>query len=75
MTVFSRWAIETAYDYTRSLSVDAWAWEFLRRNTDYAADWHQVAKSLTADRIQIDAPIELQRHEMASFSKWGLIFR
>lgn len=75
MAVFSGWATEAAYDYTRLLSVDAWAWEFLRRNTDYAADWERVTGSLTAGRILSDVPIELRRHEAECFSKWGLIFR
>lgn len=75
MAVFSGWAIEAAYDYTRLLSVDAWAWEFLRRNADYAADWERATDSLAADRIPIDVPFELPRHEAKCFSRWGLIFR
>lgn len=75
MQVFSGWATEAAYDYTRFLSVDAWAWEFLRRNSDYAADWERATKSLAVDRISIDTSIELPRHEADCFSKWGLIFR
>lgn len=32
----SDWRDASAYDYTRDLTREAWAWEFLRRNRAYA---------------------------------------
>lgn len=75
MPVFSAWTSGAAYDYTRYLSVDAWAWEFLRRNKDYADDWSRVAGALAAERISNGASIAIGRREESCFSKWGLIFR
>ncbi len=33
------WCDPQGYAYTRTLTRDAWAWEFLRRNPDYRAAW------------------------------------
>ncbi|MDH5632137.1 MAG: DUF2285 domain-containing protein [Gammaproteobacteria bacterium] len=33
------WQDPQAYRYTGTLSADQWAWEFLRRNTEYRQDW------------------------------------
>lgn len=75
MPVFSKWVFDPAYDYTRFLSLGAWAWEFLRRNGDYAADWHQAIQSLVPDRMPVGEPVILNPRNMSHFSKWGLIFR
>ena len=34
------WQNATLYQFTQSLGTDEWAWQFLRRNPDYRADWH-----------------------------------
>jgi len=34
------WQNATYYHFTESLGTDEWAWQFLRRNPDYRADWH-----------------------------------
>ena len=36
------WCDPQSYAYTRTLTRDAWAWEFLRRNPDYRAAWAHV---------------------------------
>ena len=36
------WCDPQSYAYTRTLTRDAWAWEFLRRNPDYRAAWADV---------------------------------
>jgi len=33
------WKEPDAYEYVENLSPSGWAWEFLRRNRDYQADW------------------------------------
>lgn len=46
------WQNATHYHFTKSLGTDEWAWQFLRRNPDYHADWqwfHIVWAALEAD--------------------------
>ena len=44
------WQDYDSYDYTESLMHDGWAWEFLRRNPNYRAEWREtshIARRLT----------------------------
>jgi len=36
------WRQPQNYSYTESLSVEQWAWEFLRRNRGYQQDWQSL---------------------------------
>ena len=42
------WQNATLYYFSESLGTDEWAWQFLRRNPDYRADWHWF-KTIWAD--------------------------
>lgn len=48
------WRSPTAYNYTKDLNPSGLAWEFLRRNPDYRADYssagHQAASETGAAR-------------------------
>jgi hypothetical protein len=64
------WSNAQAYDYTQALSPRGWAWEFLRRNPDFRAEWLQIASSMrvlegSSTCLSIDAML----------SAWGLLFR
>lgn len=39
------WREQTSYAYTRDLTRDAWAWEFLRRNPAYRATWDHIRRA------------------------------
>ena len=54
-------------DAAEALSPDALAWEFLRRNPDYRADYAQFIEESAAGA---GAEAEGQR-----FARWGLTFR
>ncbi|MHB8886147.1 MAG: transcriptional regulator domain-containing protein [Methylovirgula sp.] len=54
------WRSPTAYDYTRDLNSSEFAWEFLRRNPDYRADFSN-------DRTESVSEESLGR-------RWGLRF-
>lgn len=69
------WTVDAVYDYVPRLSMSGWAWEFLRRNPTYVADWSRVAETLAANRDSIDIPMVLKPPASILFSKWGLIFR
>ncbi len=38
------WQDAAAYKYTEKLDLAGWAWEFLRRNPEYKADWAEFLK-------------------------------
>ncbi len=40
------WREEKDYEYTAELSDEGWAWEFLRRNTEYKEDYKRVSSVL-----------------------------
>ena len=56
-----------AYDAAEALSPDALAWEFLRRNPNYRADYAQF---ITETAAGAEAEAEGRR-----FGRWGLSFR
>lgn len=75
------WRDPTSYAYTRDLTRDAWAWEFLRRSPAYRAAWDHVRQSAQAsvdalrfgistfedpERTSLDAKI-LWRQDISSF--------
>ena len=46
------WSREADYTFTQSLSRELWAWQFLRRNPEYRADWQRfwaIWQALEAD--------------------------
>jgi hypothetical protein len=61
------WRRAEAYGAVEQLSADALAWEFLRRNPGYRADYEQFVREPAAGA---EAEAEGQR-----FARWGLTFR
>src|SRR5579864_7190097 len=70
------WRDPANYEYTRELTRDGWAWEFLRRNPKYRRAWHEHAgsaaitiRSPVSNVLVIDAPLAspIERRD------WGLI--
>ncbi|NJL73615.1 MAG: hypothetical protein HC888_19890 [Candidatus Competibacteraceae bacterium] len=62
------WRTASDYDYTATLDADGWAWEFLRRNQEYRADFEQCR---AAERAASPAATELME---AASQRWGLRF-
>ncbi len=50
------WQNATHYQFSESLSADEWAWQFLRRNPDYRADWHWFHTTWTALEADYGCP-------------------
>ena len=42
------WRKSGDYEFTRNLSLDEWAWEFLRRCPEYRQEWESLRRSHTA---------------------------
>lgn len=71
----SAWLDAANYDYTHRLTRRGWAWEFLRRNKHYAADWNLVQNEVRVlpensrfARLRLDVGA-------SQMQRWGLIFR
>jgi hypothetical protein len=58
------WRSPKAYDYLQDLSAPGLAWEFLRRNVDYRADYANP-----------DIRAALDAGAAGSTRRWGLRFR
>lgn len=41
------WQNASTYEYTETLNLEGWAWEFLRRNPEYKAEWAEYLKKKT----------------------------
>jgi hypothetical protein len=61
------WRHPEAYEALDDLPPAALAWEFLRRNPDYRADYNQFIEE-TAAGAEAEA-------EAPRFGRWGLTFR
>nr|WP_244670199.1 DUF6499 domain-containing protein [Rhodoplanes elegans] len=61
----SRWRTSETYDYLDLLVAPDLAWEWLRRNTNYQADFAESERSSVA----------AQRFTALVRSRWGLLFR
>ena len=63
------------YDYLWKLSPDRWAWEYLRRNTNFRADAASRKDEDVSERMAPCAPIRLLRSRVPqTFAhRWGLI--
>lgn len=71
----TRWQHAANYDYTRHLTRRGWAWEFLRRNKQFVADW-DAAQSEVTMLLGQGGPLKLRLCMAASrLQRWRLIFR
>lgn len=61
----SRWRSAAAYDFIDRLSPSGIAWEYLRRNTDYQADYRESLKQTR----------DAERTAEHLARRWGLRFR
>lgn len=65
----------SSLSYLRTLPKTRWAWEFLRRNPDYEADYARHMEGALS-RINVDDGFELLKLKRAEpeAEKWGLLF-
>jgi len=67
MQSLKRERLDTDYRYVAGLSAESIAWEFLRRNPEYRADYHaRMVKEESALSVSEAAKVG---------QKWGLRFR
>lgn len=68
------WRNPGLYEYTRTLGRAEWAWEFLRRNCDYARDWASVQDHVVVLNKGHENPILRIVAGKDQMRRWGLIF-
>ena len=60
--------------YSRSMPSAAWAWEFLRRNQDYRADYERARKTLpTRQTLETGSVFYIANDAQESARQWGLL--
>jgi hypothetical protein len=69
------WQNPRLYEHTRALSRAEWAWEFLRRNCDYARDWASIQDHVALLNKENEKPILQMVAGDDQMRRWGLIFR
>ena len=68
------WRDPASYDYTRDLTREGWAWEFLRRNPNYRKSWRdQVDPAATNPTESGKARAAAPAIVSAAAAAWGLL--
>jgi len=63
------WRDENDYEFTKKLTPQGWAWEFLRRNPDYQKDWKELLKRYQHETKRNSVPDRIDVKGAAT--KWG----
>ena len=61
----------TDYDYLKTRPVQAWAWEYLRRNSAYIDAWNTHMNKVSGHNSCLDI---VKNDEMEAAAKFGLLF-
>ncbi|MGL1922271.1 MAG: hypothetical protein OCD03_14700 [Hyphomicrobiales bacterium] len=59
------------YDYLKTRPVQAWAWEYLRRNPAYIEAWNAHMSQVSSQNSCMDF---VENDEMEAAAKFGLLF-
>ncbi|NRA87714.1 MAG: hypothetical protein HRU28_10035 [Rhizobiales bacterium] len=59
------------YDYLKSRPVQAWAWEYLRRNSAYIEAWYTHMSQVSGHNSCLDI---VENGEMEAAAMFGLLF-
>tara|TARA_R110002072_G_scaffold187996_1_gene344772 strand:+ start:328 stop:696 length:369 start_codon:yes stop_codon:yes gene_type:complete len=62
------------YTYLENMSIEAWAWEFTRRNADYREAWKNHVSRISADGKTVNNVIEIDEKEARNVAPFGLLF-
>lgn len=66
------WRDPATYAYTQNLTREGWAWEFLRRNPKYRADYSRIVAAVRSQRpVRIGVLAAVLGSEAAL--RWGLL--
>jgi len=68
------WANGEAYDYTDKLSLREFAWEFLRRNAEFRADWSRARLEYGISGYDGPTTLLVSQHSTPSLARWGCLY-
>ena len=69
------WRSRAAYDYAAALPRRAWAWEFLRRDSDYRRAWAEASATVAIETPAPNLTVMTAGAELRHMAHWGLFFR
>ena len=61
------------YEYLRNMRKEAWAWEFMRRNTNYISAWDEHVKRCQKQSYLVENK-NFKENEMAKAGEFGLLY-
>jgi transcriptional regulator len=67
------WRDPASYEYTRDLTREGWAWEFLRRNPNYRKSWRDQLGPATDRTKKTKARVAAPAAVSAAAAVWGLL--
>jgi hypothetical protein len=68
------WRDPASYNYTRDLTREGWAWEFLRRNPNYRKSWRDQVDPAATDRTESSkARVASPAVVSPAAAAWGLL--
>jgi len=67
------WRDAASYEYTRDLTEEGWAWEFLRRNPKYARAWREHGSAAAATHDSGNVRVLAQAAPSKEAAAWGLL--
>ncbi|HWH59557.1 MAG TPA: DUF2285 domain-containing protein [Terriglobales bacterium] len=68
------WSSDVPYAYTDRLSGSQWAWEFLRRNAEFRADWRVAQLQYGLSGYDPPMTMMVSQYDTPMLSKWGLLY-
>jgi hypothetical protein len=68
------WSRDELYAYTERLSGPQWAWEFLRRNAEFRADWRTAQLEYGLSGYAPPVTMMVSLYDTPMLSKWGLLY-
>ncbi len=68
------WSRNEPYAYTERLSGPQWAWEYLRRNAEFRADWRTAQLEYGLSGYDPPTTMMLSQYDIPMLSKWGLLY-
>jgi len=68
------WLTDKPYTYTERLSGPQWAWEFLRRNVEFRADWRKAQLEYGLSGYDPPVTMMMSQYDTPMLSKWGLLY-
>lgn len=73
MPIYRNWEDEKKYEFTKTLDLHGWAWEFLRRNEDYISAWSELFKKHIQDggmSVETAIPLDTQNPHMKALQEF-----